>query len=109
MTTEQKLKFLKQLFLESAFIKDAEKGYVVVQSFNLAIDPDILDLAASCWADVYQDRKDIDAVVGLPDAGARFAPILARKLRVQFILPSKRVQSPPGAWQDVVSYTNASF
>ena len=109
MTTNQKLQFLKQLFLESAFVRDAEKGCVVVQNFNLAIDPDILDLAARCWADVYQSRKDIDAVVGLPDAGSRLAPLLAEKLHVKYILPSKRVPTPPSAWQDIVSYTNSSF
>lgn len=109
MTTAQKLDFLKQIFLKTAFVKDAQKGYVVVQSFNLAIDPDILDLASRCWADVYQERGGIDAVVGLPDAGSRLAPVLAEKLHVQFILPSKRVVAPPSAWQDIVSYTNPSF
>jgi xanthine phosphoribosyltransferase len=109
MTTDQKLHFLKDLFLQSAFVKDAQKGYVVVQNFNLTIDPDILELAARCWADVYKDRKDIEAVVGLPDAGARLAPVLAEKLHVRYILPSKRVPTPPSSWQDVVSYTNASF
>jgi xanthine phosphoribosyltransferase len=109
MTTDQKLQFLKQIFLQTASVRDAEKGYVVVESFNLAIDPDILDLATRCWADLYQSHKDIDAVVGLPDAGSRLAPVLAEKLRVKCILPSKRIQTPPGAWKDVVSYTNQSF
>lgn len=109
MTTDQKRAFLKQLLLEQAFVKDAEKGYIVVQNFNLTIDPDILELASRCWADVYQEFAPIDAVVGLPDAGSRLAPVLAEKLHVKHILPSKRVQTAPSAWQDVVSYTNASF
>jgi len=109
MTTDQKRTLLKQLFLQSAFVKDAEKGYVVVESFNLAIDPDVLELASRCWADLFKDFKDIDAVVGLPDAGARLAPLLAEKLHAHTILPSKRVPNPPGAWKDVVSYSNSSF
>lgn len=109
MTTDQKRVLLKQLFLDSAFVKDAEKGYVVVENFNLAIDPDILELASRCWADSFRDFKDIDAVVGLPDAGARLAPGLAEKLHAHAILPSKRVPHPPGAWKDVVSYSNSSF
>jgi xanthine phosphoribosyltransferase len=47
--------------------------------------------------------------VGLPDAGARLVSVLAEKLRVKSILPSKRTTSLPGAWEDVVSYTNKSF
>lgn len=109
MTTAQKLEILKQIFLKSAFVKDAKKGYVVVQNFNLAIDPEVLDLASRCWADIYQVYGAIDAVIGLPDAGSRLAPLLAEKLHVQYILPTKRVTTPPGAWQDVVSYTNSSF
>lgn len=109
MTTAQKLELLKQIFLKSAYVQDAEKGYVVVKSFNLAIDPDVLDLASRCWVDIYQASGEIDAVVGLPDAGSRLAPLLAEKLHVQYILPTKRVAVPPGAWQDVVSYTNSSF
>jgi xanthine phosphoribosyltransferase len=109
MTTDQKRSLLKQLFLDSAFVKDAEKGYVVVENFNLAIDPDVLELASRCWADLFQAEKDIDAVVGLPDAGARLAPLLAEKVHAHAILPSKRVPHPPGAWKDVVSYSNSSF
>ncbi|MBW7955837.1 hypothetical protein H3C66_03835 [Patescibacteria group bacterium] len=109
MTTDQKRNLLKQLFLQSAFVKDAQKGYVVVESFNLAIDPDVLDLASRCWADLFQEHKNIDAVVGLPDAGARLAPLLAEKLHAHAILPSKRVPHPPGAWKDVISYSNVSF
>ncbi|MBW7943948.1 phosphoribosyltransferase [Patescibacteria group bacterium] len=109
MTTDQKRVLLKQLFLQNAFVKDADKGYVVAESFNLAIDPDILELASRCWADIYQHRKDIEAVVGLPDAGTRLAPLLAEKIHAHAILPSKRVPHPPGAWKDVVSYSNTSF
>jgi adenine/guanine phosphoribosyltransferase-like PRPP-binding protein len=108
MTTDQRREFLKQLFLKEAFVKDAEKGYVVVQNFNLTIDPDILDLASRCWLDMYFEQ-DIDAVVGLPDAGSRLAPLLAEKLHTKFILPSKRIPTPPSSWQDVVTYTNSSF
>lgn len=109
MTTDQKRSLLQQLFLQSAFVKDAEKGYVVVEKFNLAIDPDILDLASRCWADLFREYRDIDAVVGLPDAGARLAPLLAEKIHAHAILPSKRVPHPPGAWKDIVTYSNSSF
>lgn len=109
MTTDQKRELLKQLFLQNAFVKDAEKGYVVVESFNLAIDPDVLELASRCWADLFQSFKNVDAVVGLPDAGARLAPLLAEKMHAHAILPSKRVPHPPGAWKDIVSYSNSSF
>jgi xanthine phosphoribosyltransferase len=109
MTTDQKLVLLKQIFLQSAFVKDAEKGYVVVENFNLAIDPDVLDLATRCWADRFHGLPAIEAVVGLPDAGARLAPLLADKVQAMRILPSKRIPKPPGAWRDVVSFTNASF
>lgn len=112
MTIDQKLFLLKQLFLNTAFVKDAEKGYVVAESFNLAIDPDILDLAGRCWADLYQtapEFEEIEAVVGLPDAGTRLAPGLAEKVHAARILPSKRIPHPPGAWRDVVTYSNPSF
>lgn len=100
--------FLVQKFLESAFVKDAEKGYVVVENFNLAIEPDILQFASRCWAEHYHQAK-VDAIVGLPDAGSRLVSILAEMLRVPVILPSKRTTHVPGAWKDVVSYGNASF
>ncbi len=90
-------------------MKDAQKGYVVVQNFNLTIDPEILDLATRCWADMYQEHTNVDAVVGLPDAGSRLAPLLAEKLHAKLVLPSKRSVTPPGAWQDVVTYSNPSF
>lgn len=109
MTINDKVTFLKQRFLDTAFVKDAEKGYVVVKEFNLAIDPDVLQFASRCWAEKYHLRKDIDAIVGLPDAGARLVSVLADMMRIPQILPSKRVPTPPGAWQDVVSFSNSSF
>ncbi|PIR62206.1 MAG: hypothetical protein COU65_04625 [Candidatus Pacebacteria bacterium CG10_big_fil_rev_8_21_14_0_10_42_12] len=109
MTQQGKIDFLKQRFLEAAFVKDAEKGYVVVEPFNLAIDPDILQFASRSWAQEFHAHKQINAIVGLPDAGARLVSILAEMLRVERILPAKRAQLIPGAWQDVVSYTNKSF
>lgn len=109
MTTQQKRALLQQLFRESAYVKDPRKGYVVIKNFNLAIDPDVLELATRCWADVFDHHAEVDAVVGLPDAGARLAPLLADKVHARAILPSKRVPNPPGAWQNVVSYRNSSF
>ena len=109
MTTADKLDFLKQKFLKAAFVKDAHKGYVVVKEFNITIDPDVLEFASRCWAEKYYPDKNIDAVVGLPDAGSRLVSILAQKLQVNSILPSKRSPQVPGAWEDVVSYTNSSF
>ena len=109
MTTADKLSFLKQKFLECAFVKDAKKGYIVVKDFNLAIDPDILEFASRCWAEQYHHDTNIDAIVGLPDAGARLVSVLGEMLRVKRILPSKRTRIVPGAWKDVVSFTNRSF
>lgn len=109
MTTNDKIQFLKQKFIEYAYVKDAEKGYVVVEGFNLAIDPDVLLFASRCWAEKYHEIKQIDAIVGLPDAGARLVSILGEMLRVRYILPSKRSTEIPGAWRNVVSYTNDSF
>lgn len=109
MTISNKLSLLQTRFLESAYVKDAQKGYVVVKEFNLSIDPDILELASSCWAQQYHHDTHIDAIVGLPDAGSRLVSILAGMLRVKTILPSKRSSTVPGAWQDVVSFTNNSF
>lgn len=109
MTTQDKLDFLKQKFLQSAYVKDAAKGYVVVKNFNLAIDPDVLEFASRCWAEHYHHDTSIDAIVGLPDAGARLVSVLGEMLRVRAILPSKRSSIIPGAWEDVVSYTNSSF
>jgi xanthine phosphoribosyltransferase len=109
MTTADKISFLKQRFLENAFVKDAAKGYIVVKDFNLAIDPDIIQFASMCWAEQYHSQTDIDAMVGLPDAGARLVSVLAGMLRVGRILPSKRTDQAPGSWTDVVSYSNASF
>lgn len=109
MTTQDKLDFLKQKFLQSAYVKDAAKGYVVVKSFNLAIDPDVLEFASRCWAEHYHHDTSIDAIVGLPDAGARLVSVLGEMLRVGVILPSKRSSVIPGAWEDVVSYANKSF
>lgn len=109
MTTNDKLEFLKHKFLQTAYVKDAQKGYVVVKDFNLSIDPDILQFASRCWAEKYHQRTDLDAIVGLPDAGARLVSLLGEMLRVKHILPSKRATVVPGAWEDVVSYTNKSF
>jgi len=109
MTTQDKLQFLKKKFLESVYVKDAEKGYLVAESFNLAIDPDVLEFASRCWAEHYHAIKQIDAIIGLPDAGARLISVLGEMLRVSAILPSKRTNVIPGAWQDVVSYSNSSF
>ncbi len=109
MTTLDKLEFLKHKFLESAFVRDAEKGYVVVKNFNLAIDPDVLEFASRCWAEHYHHDTHIDAIVGLPDAGARLVSVLGEMLRVKTILPSKRALVVPGAWEDIVSYSNKSF
>ncbi len=109
MTTNDKLEFLKQKFLQSAFVKDATKGYIVVKSFNLAIDPDVLEFASRCWAEHYHHDTHIDAIVGLPDAGARLVSVLGEMLRVGSILPSKRTLVVPGSWENVVSYRNQSF
>jgi xanthine phosphoribosyltransferase len=109
MAPVNKRTFLLERFLESAYVKDAQKGYVVVKDFNLAIDPDVLQFASRCWAEHYHHQTNIDAIVGLPDAGARLVSILAEMLRISAILPSKRSQVVPGAWENVVSFTNASF
>jgi adenine/guanine phosphoribosyltransferase-like PRPP-binding protein len=109
MAPVNKLTFLIDRFLNSAYVKDAQKGYVVVKDFNLTIDPDVLQFASRCWAEHYHYHTDIDAIVGLPDAGARLVSILAEMLRISAILPSKRSLIIPGAWEDVVSFTNASF
>ncbi len=109
MTTDAKLLFLRQKFLECAFVKDIEKGYVVVKEFNLSIDPDVLEFASRCWAEKYHHDTHIDAIVGLPDAGSRLVSVLGEMLRVTTILPSKRSSVIPGAWEDVISYSNRSF
>jgi adenine phosphoribosyltransferase len=109
MTTTDKLSFLQQKFLDAAFVKDAKSGYIVVKEFNIRIDPDVLQFASRCWADHYHHDTHIDAVVGLPDAGSRLVSILAEMLRVEWILPSKRTPVIPGAWEDVISYSNRSF
>lgn len=105
---DPKIEFLRRRLIETAFVKDADKGYVVVEPFNLVIDPDILQFASRCWAHHYKN-KSIDAIVGLPDAGARLVSILADMLLIDRILPSKRSEEVPGSWQDVVSYKNQSF
>lgn len=109
MTNQDKLEFLKQKFLQTVFAKDAQTGYIVAESFNIAIDPDILEFASRCWAQHYHHVKEIDGIVGLPDAGARLVSVLAQMLRVGTILPSKRAVFLPGAWRDIVTYSNESF
>lgn len=109
MTTQEKLGILQQLFLKGAFVKDAAQGYIVAKQFNLTIDPQILSIASQCWAEQYRSEKGIDAIVGLPDAGARLVPLLATMLHIPQILPSKRSVITPGAWENVVSFSNASF
>lgn len=109
MSYIDKISFLKKTFLDSAYVKDAEKGYIVVEPFNLALDPDILYLISSCWAEHYHTTTDISAIVGLPDAGSRLVSILANMLRIPNILPSKRTPTPPASWKDVVCFSNASF
>jgi len=109
MTNFDKQDILKQRFLEVAEIVNLEKGYIKVVDFNLALDPDIIDLASKIWAEQYQHRTDIEAIVGLPDAGSRLVSIVADKIRIPRILPSKRVEEPPAAWEDTVSFVNSSF
>lgn len=105
---DPKIDFLRTRLMETAYVKDATKGYLVVEPFNLSIDPDILQFASRAWAHRYRGTK-IDAIVGLPDAGARLVSILADMLLIDRILPSKRSEVVPGAWKDVVSYSNKSF
>ena len=109
MTTLDKLEFLKHKFVECAVVQDAKKGYIFSNQFNVAIDPDILEFASRCWAERYHYDTHIDAIAGLPDAGARLISILAQMLRVRAILPSKRAHIVPGSWKNVVSYSNRSF
>ncbi len=109
MTSATKLAFLRQRFLETAFIKDAAKGYIVAAEFNVTIDPDILQLASECWADHFRQLGHIDAIAGLPDAGNRLVSKLADILRIPVILPTKRAAVTPGSWVNVVSYHNDSF
>jgi len=47
--------------------------------------------------------------VGLPDAGSRLVPYLGYKLGVKQILPAKRTDKVPGAWEDVITFSNYSF
>lgn len=108
MQVELNHKWLKTQFMECAYVKDAQKGYVVVPAFNLAIKNQVLQVASRAWAQEYQSRQ-IDAIVGLPDAGSRLVSVLAGLLKIEEILPSKRASVLPGAWQDVVSYRNPSF
>lgn len=108
MKPQDHLSILKRLFLENAKVKDAKTGYVVAKPFNLCIDSDILEIASRCWAQKYR-AENIDAIVGLPDAGARLVSILANMLGISTILPAKRSSIVPGAWEDVVSYQNDSF
>ncbi len=109
MTTIDKLSFLHQKFLQTVKVRDVKSGYIVAEEFNLQIDPDILELASRCWAEHYHHDTYIDAIVGLPDAGARLVSVLGQMLRVKHILPSKRSDVIPGAWHDVVTYSNRSF
>lgn len=105
---QAQLQLLKKQFLETAFVKDVQQGYLVARDFNLAIDPHVLELASQCWAAHY-DQSKIDTIVGLPDAGSRLVSIVGQLLDVSRILPSKRASIVPGAWEDVVSYSNRSF
>lgn len=107
--SDKRQEWLKEKFLNNAYVKDAQKGYVAVSDFNLAINTEILQVASQCWAEHYQPLKQIDAIVGLPDAGSRLVSVLADLLKIDTILPSKRTSVVPGAWQDVISYTNESF
>lgn len=105
-----KLHFLQTQFLQDAHVIDPVKGYVVMASFNLTIDPDLLTLASSCWAEHFRKQAPkIDAIVGLPDAGSRLVSVLANMLQVPIILPSKRAVTPPGAWKNTISFQNESF
>jgi xanthine phosphoribosyltransferase len=109
MTTDQKIEILKQQFLQGAYVKDAAQGYVVAKEFNLTIDPQLLTIASQCWAEQFRNTHNIDAIVGLPDAGARLVPVVGTMLHIPHILPSKRALVVPGAWENVVSFSNASF
>lgn len=108
MKPQDHITILKDLFLKNAVVKDAARGYIVAKPFNLCIDSDILEIASRCWANQYR-KDDIDAIVGLPDAGARLVSLLANMLGISVILPAKRSAVVPGGWEDVISYTNDSF
>lgn len=109
MNTRDKQEFLKKQFLQCVKIKNPQRGYLSVKEFNLAIDPDILQIASRCWAEQYRHDTHIDAIVGLPDAGSRLVSVLAEMLRPKYILPSKKTKIIPESWEDVVSYSNDSF
>ncbi|MEP7166671.1 MAG: phosphoribosyltransferase family protein [Candidatus Woesebacteria bacterium] len=108
MKPQDHLTILKKLFIENSVVKDAKSGYIVAKPFNLCIDSDVLEIASRCWANEYR-KNDIDAIVGLPDAGARLVSILANMLGISTILPAKRSSILPGAWENIVSYENDSF
>lgn len=108
MHIDEHVEILKTLFLRHAKVKDAKTGYLVAKPFNLCIDSDILQIASHSWAEKYRTQT-IDAIVGLPDAGARLVSLLANMLDIPEILPAKRAITVPSAWEDVVSFENDSF
>ncbi len=108
MKPQDHITILKKLFLKTSVVKDAKSGYIVAKPFNLCIDSDVLEIASRCWASQYR-KVDIDAIVGLPDAGARLVSLLANMLGISVILPAKRSTILPGAWENVVTYQNDSF
>src|SRR3989344_6734439 len=108
MNPQDHLAILKNLFLQHSVVKDVKTGYVVAKPFNLCIDSDILEIASRCWSNHYR-QVNIDAIVGLPDAGARLVSLLANMLSISVILPAKRASVVPGSWDEIVSYSNDSF
>lgn len=105
--TEKKL---NKWFLQNAKVTDLKKGYVVVSPLNIDIHTDLLEIIITCWAKQFS-KIHIDSIVGIPDAGARYATPLALKLKAKRTLPAKKRSYPIG-WEKlgkVVQYEARSF
>lgn len=108
----KRLSFLRGKFLEHAEVRDPYLGYIAVESFNICMDPEVLQTAASCIASEFLN-SEIDVVFGIPQNGKYLGTAVAlafgRLGKNVKLHASSKGESVSGAWRDVFQGNVRSF
>jgi adenine/guanine phosphoribosyltransferase-like PRPP-binding protein len=101
---------LRKWFVENAQVLNREQGYILVPPLNITLSTALLRKITAGWAHCLEGQQ-FDAVVGLPDAGARLVSALAMIMDIPVILPAKK-RACPTSWSkvgQVVRYEAKTF
>lgn len=108
-STQSALSFLKSEFLRDAKVIDHNRGYISVSSFNLRMNPKILNAAANIISNIFKG-DDIDTIHGIPHSGNYLATAVALAMEKPIRLhASRKDQTIPSNWKDVYREEIRSF